>query len=135
MVCSNSCHYCSSFPCVSHILHTKTAIFILTQLKNIDIFNSILWYLCLNVDKLRLYDKKIGKFGFLKNGAGLGENAYQVRYGSLMKMLRPGKCKRTKFWKRKGLFFQKTRILDWQIHVEPWRFNCMWRFQLSNREI
>ena len=27
--------------------------------------------------------KKIGKFGFLKNGAGIGENAYQVRYGSL----------------------------------------------------
>ena len=50
-----------------------------------DIFNSILWYLCLNVDKLRLYDKKIGKFGFLKNGAGIGENAYQVRYGSLDK--------------------------------------------------
>ena len=35
------------------------------------------------MDKLRLYDKKIGKFGFLKNGAGIGENAYQVRYGSL----------------------------------------------------
>ena len=25
---------------------------------------------------------KNGKFGFLKNGAGIGENAYQVRYGS-----------------------------------------------------
>ena len=35
------------------------------------------------MDKLRLYDKKIGKFGFLKNGAGIGENVYQVRYGSL----------------------------------------------------
>ena len=34
------------------------------------------------MDKLRLYDKKIGKFGFLKNGAGIGENAYEVRYGS-----------------------------------------------------
>ena len=35
------------------------------------------------MDKLRVYDKNIGKFGFLKNGAGIGENAYQVRYGSL----------------------------------------------------
>ena len=35
------------------------------------------------MDKLRLYDKKISKFGFHKNGAGIGENAYQVRYGSL----------------------------------------------------
>ena len=40
------------------------------------------------MDKLRLYDKKIGKFGFLKNGAGIGENAYQVRYGSLMKIFK-----------------------------------------------
>ena len=39
------------------------------------------------MDKLRLYDKKNGKFGFLKNGAGIGENAYQVRYGSLQLML------------------------------------------------
>ena len=31
-----------------------------------------------------MYDKKIGKFGFLKNGAGIGENAYQVRNGSLI---------------------------------------------------
>ena len=31
--------------------------------------------------------KKIGKFGFLKNGAGIGENAYQVRYGSLIQMI------------------------------------------------
>ena len=30
------------------------------------------------------YDKKIGKFGFHKNGADIGENAYQVRYGSLV---------------------------------------------------
>ena len=27
-----------------------------------------------------MYDKKIGKFGFHKNGAGIGENAYHVRY-------------------------------------------------------
>ena len=32
--------------------------------------------------------KKIGKFGFLKNGAGIGENAYQVRYGSLALFLK-----------------------------------------------
>ena len=35
------------------------------------------------MDKLRLYDNKIGKFGFHKNGDGLGVKAYQVRYGSL----------------------------------------------------
>ena len=35
------------------------------------------------MDKLRLYDKKNSKFGFHKNCAGIGENAYQVRYGSL----------------------------------------------------
>ena len=46
-------------------------------------FNSVLCYLCLHVDKLRLCDKKIDKFSFHKNGAGIGENPYQVRYGSL----------------------------------------------------
>ena len=38
------------------------------------------------MDKLRLYDKKFGKFGFHKNGAGIGDNAYQVRYGSFIKL-------------------------------------------------
>ena len=57
-------------------------VFIPTQLKTIDIFNSVLRYLCSHVNKLRLRDKKIGKYGFHKNGAGIGENAYQVRYGS-----------------------------------------------------
>ena len=31
-----------------------------------------------------LCDKKINKFGFHKNGAGIGENPYQVRYGCLL---------------------------------------------------
>ena len=55
--------------------------------KNIDIFKSALCYLFLHVDKLRLYNQKIGKFGFHKNGAGIGKNAYQVRYGSLQFLL------------------------------------------------
>ena len=83
MICSNSCHYCCSFPCISHILHTKTVIFIPTQLKNYRHFQFNFVIFVLKCRKLRLYDKKIGKFGFLKNGAGIGENAYQVRYGSL----------------------------------------------------
>ena len=42
------------------------------------------------MDKLRLYDKKIGmrkrlaNLVFIINGADIDENAYQVRYGSLV---------------------------------------------------
>ena len=39
--------------------------------------------MCLHVDKLRLYEKKLA-IGFHKNGAGICENAYQVRYGSFI---------------------------------------------------
>ena len=85
------------------------------NLKIIDIFNSVLCYLCLYVYKLRLYDKKIGKFGFHKNGAGIGENAYQVRYGFYFAYaLQSAIARTTVKWPRYCRYGVKHQFIKWQ---------------------